>query len=91
VQLATYLDYAQLPKDNILAPFERRRPVFQNLQTALEPLTDEQRTAAGYVSKFVVACAVGLFGAGLNYLWNETVKSLREKVARFDLSYFSIA
>lgn len=88
VQLTEFLGHVGLPKENILIAYERRRPVFQNLQTALEPLTDEQRTAAAYISKFVAACAVGLFDAGLNYLWNETVRNLREKVARFDLFYF---
>ena len=87
-ELETFLDIVGLPKDGILVPYERRRPVFQNLPTVLESLTDEQRLAAVYVSKFVAACAVGLFDAGLNYLWNETIRNLRQKVARFDLSYF---
>jgi len=40
------------------------------------------------ISKFVAACAVGLFDAALNFLWNETIRNLREKAARFDLEYF---
>ena len=87
-ELDEFLNYVGLPNNNILVPYERRRPVFGNLQTVLESLTDEQRASAVYVSKFVAACAVGLFDAGLNYLWNETVRNLREKVAKFDLSYF---
>ena len=87
-ELETFLDFVGLPKDGISVPYERRRPVFQNLPTVLESLADEQRSAAVYISKFVAACAVGLFDAGLNYLWNETIRNLREKVARFDLSYF---
>lgn len=87
-QVVSYLDYLGLPKDNILVPYERRRPVFQNMPTVLDSLTEEKRLAAVYISKFVAACAVGLFDAALNYLWNETVRNLREKVARFDLSYF---
>ena len=87
-QLDSYLDYVGLPKDYILVPYERRRPVFQNIPTVLESLTDEQKSAAAYISKFVAACAVGLFDAALNYLWNETVRNLRGKVARFDLAYF---
>ena len=58
------------------------------MPTILESLTEEQRSVAVYVSKFVAACAVGLFDAALNYLWNETIRNLREKVARFDLTYF---
>ena len=87
-QLDSYLDYVGLPKDFILIPYERRRPVFQNMPTVLASLTDDQRSAAAYISKFVAACAVGLFDAALHYLWNETVRNLRDKVARFDLSYF---
>jgi hypothetical protein len=41
-----------------------------------------------YISKFVAACAGGLFDAALNYLWDETVVNLRAKVVRFDLAYF---
>ena len=87
-QLDSYLVYVGLPKDHILVSYDRRRPVFQNVPTVLASLTDDQRLAAVYISKFVAACAVGLFDAALNYLWNETVRNLREKVARFDLRYF---
>ena len=87
-ELETFLGRVELPRDDILVPYERRRPVFQNLPTVLESLTHEQKSVAVYISKFVAACAVGLFDAGLNYLWNETIRNLREKVARFDLSYF---
>ncbi len=87
-QLDSYLDYVGLPKDQILVPYERRRPVFQNMPIVLESLTDDQKSVASYISKFVAACAVGLFDSALNYIWNETVRNLREKVARFDLRYF---
>ena len=87
-QLTTYLDDAGLPKDDILVPVARRRPVFQNMPTVLDNLTDEQKSTSAYISKFAAACAVGLFDAALNYLWNETVRNLRDKVAKFDLAYF---
>ena len=87
-ELESYLTYVGLPNDYILVPYERRRPVFQNMPIVLEALTDDQKSGAGYISKFVAACAVGLFDAALNYLWNETVRNLRAKVARFDLAYF---
>ena len=87
-QLDSYLDGVGLPKDGILVPFDRRRPVFQNMPTVLDSLTEDQKSEAVYISKFAAACAVGLFDAALNYLWNETVRNLREKVARFDLKYF---
>ena len=87
-QLESYLDSVGLPKDNILVPYGRRSPVFQNMPTVLEYLTDDQKSEASYISKFATACAVGLFDAALNYLWNETVRNLRDKVTRFDLDYF---
>ena len=31
---------------------------------------------------------MGLFDAALNYLWDETIQSLRDKVVKFDLDYF---
>ena len=77
-----------LPNDDILVPYNRRRPVFNNMPTVLESLTDRQKLDAVYISKFAAACAVGLFDAALNYLWNETIWNLRAKVARFDLAYF---
>lgn len=87
-QLELYLDHVGLPKEGILVPYDRRRPVFQNMPTILASLTTEQKAVAVYVSKFAAACAVGLFDAALNYLWNETIRNLREKVVRFDLTYF---
>ncbi len=87
-QLDSYLDLEGLPKDDILVPVDRRRPVFQNMSTVLGVLTDDQKAAAVYISKFAAACAVGLFDAALNYLWNETVRNLRQKVTQFDLAYF---
>ena len=87
-QLERYLEFVGLPKDSILVPFNLRRPVVRNLPTVLESLTDDQKSGAAYISKFVAACTVGLFDAALNYLWNETVRNLRDKVARFDLTYF---
>ena len=87
-QLAEFLGFIGLPKDNILVPFERRGPVLTNLPIVLENLSDEQKSASSYISKFAAACAVGLFDSALNYLWNETINNLRTKVVRFDLAYF---
>lgn len=87
-ELASYLDQMGLPSHEILVPYNRRRPVFNNMPDVLDSLTDEQRLKAVYISKFAAACAVGLFDAALNYLWNETIWNLREKVAKFDLEYF---
>lgn len=87
-QISSYLESMGLPANDILTPVNLRRPIFQNMDTALDKLTIEQKSKAVYISKFSAACAVGLFDAALNYLWNETVKDLRNKVSRFDIVYF---
>lgn len=88
VRISSYLESMGLPTNDILTPVSLRRPIFQNMDTALDRLTEEQKSKAVYISKFSAACAVGLFDASLNYLWNETVKDLRNKVSRFDIVYF---
>jgi hypothetical protein len=86
--LTQYLLDLGLPTDSVLvAPAERMR-VLNNVPAVVGDLQAEQRARAYYISKFIAACGVGLFDAALNFLWNETISNLREKVARFDLDYF---
>jgi hypothetical protein len=87
-ELTSYLKALGLPAENVLAEIDERRTVINNLPDVVARLTDQQRLAAFYVSKFIAACATGLFDAALNFIWNETVRNLREKAARFDLVYF---
>ena len=87
-QLTDYLRFLGLPDEDVLVPIEQRRSVTNNMETVVSVLTSDQRAAAMYISKFVTACAVGLFDAALNFLWNETIRNLRAKVVRFDLVYF---
>ena len=87
-QLARYLGQAGLPAEQVLVHMNERRVVMRNVPEIILRVTDEQKAAGMYISKFVAACAAGLFDAALNYLWNETVRNLRGRVARFDISYF---
>lgn len=87
-ELTAYLGGLGLPKEAVLTTTDQRRVVINNIPTVLALLTPQQRLDSMYISKFVAACAVGLFDAALNYLWDETVKNLRGKAARFDLDYF---
>jgi hypothetical protein len=87
-ELSDYLAYLGLPREAVLVPVGERRDVINNMPTVVRDLSDAQRERAQYISKFVAACAVGLFDAALNFLWNETIRNLRDKVARFDLEYF---
>jgi hypothetical protein len=51
-------------------------------------LDDQQKEKAQYLSKFIVSCTVGLFDSALNYLWDETISRLKEKIASYDINYF---
>jgi hypothetical protein len=86
--LTRFLDDLDLPSKDVLAAGVERRTVFQVLPTLVDRLTIPQRTVAMYLSKVVVACGAGLFDAALNYIWDEVVVRLRERVVRFDLNYF---
>lgn len=86
--LSNYLLSLNLPTDIILVSLNEKKKVITNLPLAIENLTDQQKQHAFYISKFAASCSVGLFDAALNYLWNETVLNLREKVIQFDLDFF---
>ncbi|HZY92565.1 MAG TPA: hypothetical protein VFG07_07350 [Thermoplasmata archaeon] len=86
--LTSYLKALDLPTRDILAPLPERRKVFSLLPETVSVLKSEQRSEAFYISKFTAACAVGLFDAALNYLWDATVVTLRDRVVLFDLTYF---
>lgn len=86
--LAGWLRDLGLPTENVLAPVDERRKVANGLDGALQILEEEEREKARYLSKFTVAVAVGLFDGALNYVWNETISSLRKLVSRTDLTYF---
>jgi hypothetical protein len=86
--LGGYLSSLGLPTDNLLASTTQRRIVISQLESAIELIEPDERRRSVYLSRFVTAAAVGLFDAAVTYLWNETVRALRKKVADFDLSYF---
>ncbi|MDA2169217.1 hypothetical protein PDN18_25255 [Bacillus cereus] len=86
--LAKMLVQIGLPTENVLSPVEERRKVIYALEGALEILPFEEREKAYYLSKFTVAVTVGLFDGALTFLWDETIKALRNLIAGFDLEYF---
>lgn len=83
-----YLDSLGLPSEGVLVAPDERVRVFQNFPTLVGLFEESQRADAMYVSKFIVACGAGLFDAALNFIWDEVVQRLRNRVARFDLAYF---
>ncbi len=86
--LKSYLDYLSLPTNNVLVEIKERKKVIDNMPGVVEDLTGAQKERAFYISKFIASCSAGLFDAALNYLWNETIVNLRQKIIRFDLDYF---
>lgn len=86
--LASLLAHIGLPTEEILSPISERRKIINALESVLEILPMEERHKATYLSKFTVAVTVGLFDGALNFLWDETIKSLRRLVVSFDLQYF---
>ncbi len=90
-RLTEFIGDLGLPTVAVTAPIAERRRVVANLPDVVGNIPADRRSAAMYMSKFVTACTGGLFDAALNYLWDETVVNLREKVKRFDLGYFYAA
>lgn len=86
--LGGYLGGLGLPLEGVLVVPSERQRVLSNLPDLVDELSDEQRAGAMYMSKFVAACAAGLFDAALNFIWDEVVVRLRRRVASFDLAYF---
>lgn len=86
--LQGYLEMLQLPSENVLVSPEERMDVLDNLPRVVNRLSLELKSNSMYISKFIAACGAGLFDAALNFLWNETVVNLRNKVVRFDMDYF---
>jgi hypothetical protein len=77
-----------LPVDGVVVDLNQRQTLLRNLDSALQPLAEANRSQSLYISKMVLAGVVGLFDAALNYLWDETVNELRRRVADYDLGYF---
>ena len=86
--LTRYLDVLGLPSSNVLVDITERGRVLLNLPDVVNSLSPDSRLRSHYVSKFVAAVGAGLFDAALNFVWDETVSSLREKVVQFDLEHF---
>lgn len=86
--LVTYLGELGLPTEQVLVPVGERTKVINNLPEVINLVDADQRIHSIYLSKFIAACGAGLFDAALNFIWDETVLNLRQKVARFDIEYF---
>ncbi|NES45146.1 MAG: hypothetical protein F6K20_28480 [Moorea sp. SIO2C4] len=86
--LIDFLEEQGLPNQSVLVSIDERTAVFRNITSVLTKIDNEQKARSIYISKFIAAVASGLFDAALNYLWNETIVELRNRVSQYDLSYF---
>lgn len=86
--LNQFLKNLGLPQENVLVEVSQRNKVINNLLDTINIINSEQIGNSLYLSKFILACGVGLFDAALNFLWDETILNLRQKVSNFDLGYF---
>lgn len=86
--LEMFVQINKLPTDNVLASNEEKVKLFNNFSSSIKCLSDDVRMESDYLTKFIVAGAVGLFDGALNYLWDEIIRSLRNKIVLYDLKYF---
>ena len=77
-----------LPTEKVLSSLDERKIAIANLSFIIDKMDSELTRESYYLSKFFVAVSTGLFDAALNYLWDETIKQLRIRVANGDIKYF---
>lgn len=83
-----YLNLLNLPSENIIAETNNINTIMSALPNLLSTIPQEKKIEATYLSKFVAASAIGLFDAALNYVWNEVIINLREKITYYGLETF---
>ncbi|AVM69450.1 hypothetical protein C3V36_09460 [Lachnospiraceae bacterium oral taxon 500] len=77
-----------LPSENIIASVNERENIMKMLPQLMNSIPEIQKRDATYLSRFVAGAAIGLFDASLNYVWNEVVISLRQKIIYFGIDTF---
>ncbi len=87
-KLVEFLEELWLPSNWVLVPLHERWRFIKNISDSLWILTDQQLGKSHYIAKFVAAVASWLFDAALNYLWDETINDLRQKIANYNIKYF---
>lgn len=87
----TFIDFLKgegLPTVGIIASEDERRRILVLIPDIIAPISFEKRSNSNYLSKFIAASSAGLFDAALNYVWNEVVRLLREKVILYGIDLF---
>jgi len=88
VMMTYVFDKLNLPHKDIFVSIDERKVVFDNIENLLKPIEDSVRIKSYYISKFLAAISSGLFDAALNYIWDEAISNLRQKILNYDLDYF---
>lgn len=83
-----YLQELGLLYEGIIAPESERTTMSTILPQTIQQLSPQTKQNAVYLSKFVASSAIGLHDAALNYLWNQVIVSLREKVELYGMDLF---
>lgn len=86
--MLSQLERVGLPTDGVVVELDERQVLLSSLGSAMRTLPGAERGRSLYISKMVMAAAVGLFDAALSYMWDETFSELRRRVADYDLGYF---
>lgn len=86
--LLSYMGSIGLPTTSVFVDVSERGVVFKNAERVIELINSKTLPDAVYISKFLAAVAAGLFDAALNYIWDQTILELRQRVAQYDLDYF---
>lgn len=87
-RILTEAAHLHLPTSQIVTDQQSRVLVLSNMRHVIQGLPQSRRGSAMYLSKFMVAVGAGLLDAALNYLWDETIGELRQRVIDYDLQYF---
>ncbi|HEM2905648.1 TPA: hypothetical protein ACHVAL_001167, partial [Streptococcus suis] len=83
-----YLEQYGLPTDNVIASESERQLMQKMLPQILENMPQEHKTNARYLSKFVAGAAIGLYDASLNFVWNEVMIKIYQKIIRYGVEIF---
>ena len=77
-----------LPTENVIASEKERETMQMMLPRILDNIPQESKTNARYLSKFVAGVAVGLYDASLNFVWNEVMNKIYEKIIHYGVEIF---
>jgi len=88
IKMQNYLQEVGLPSEDIFSDASERKKLLSNFKLIVDEIDPEIKQVSFYLSKFFGAAIMGLFDASLNYLWDAIIENLRNKVIKFDVSYF---